>query len=442
MKNKALDTIANEGEGYKVEFKEKVSGLDREMVAFANASGGRIFIGIKDNGDFVGTPISNSLKSKVQDIAHNCDPAIRIVMILHKHESVLEVIIEEGFDKPYRCREGFFLRNGPSSQKLKRNEIIDVLLQKVRFDEVINPKFSYPEDFSTEKFNDFLSKANIHVQSNPEEVLFNIGIAQNENNEFRFTNAAVLFFAKSPQSFFPEAFITCVKYQGKERFSIIDQKDFKGSIIEQIEAAYQFLQQHTVSGIQVNENSARHTRQETYPIIALREAIINAITHRDYVYDGTHIYVHFFSDRIEIENPGGLCHGMKIEQLGTRSIRRNRAIADLLHRSGYIERIGSGFARMQHLLIENQNPPMSVSATNFFNIQFYPRAESEEILNLTKRQQDILGFIKENASATQSQLSAFFQISSDTTQRELRKLITAGFVEKIGNNRSSRYKLL
>ncbi len=76
-----------------------------------------------------------------------------------------------------------------------------------------------------------------------------------------------------------------------------------------------------------------------------------------------------FPDYIEIENPGGLYRGLTLEDLGKRSIRRNRLIADLLHRAGYIERVGSGFSRMEQALAENNNPPLKVSATNFFNIR-------------------------------------------------------------------------
>jgi ATP-dependent DNA helicase RecG len=79
MNRQELKLILEEGEGYRIEFKEKVSDLDREMVAFANASGGRIFLGISDQGTVKGIAINNTLRSRVQDIANNCDPSVKII---------------------------------------------------------------------------------------------------------------------------------------------------------------------------------------------------------------------------------------------------------------------------------------------------------------------------------------------------------------------------
>lgn len=443
--NTDLQSISTEGEGQLVEFKEKTSGLDREIVAFSNASGGRIFLGICDNGKIKGLTISNSLKSQIQDIAHNCDPSIRISIVIHNRESVIEIQVEEGFDKPYRCREGFFIRNGASSQKLRRNEILDVILQKVRFDEALNNRFTYPNDFSNKRLEAYLSICHIKHDDNVsvEDRLFSIGAGQPHKDGFKLTNAGVLFFANNPQQYFPESYITCVRYKGSDRFSIYDKKDFKGSLSEQIEAGLDFLSRHIITGISIDPpNLSRHTRTEDYPLIALREALINAITHRDYVYDGTHIYIHLFSDRIEIENPGGLCHGMSVEKLGQRSVRRNRLIADMLHRAGYIERVGSGFSRIAQALLENKNPPIDVDATNFFLLRFYPRAAEEHLLNLTNRQIKLHQAFIEKHQLTQNDVTRILSVSRDTAIRDLKALINSGQVEKIGTGRATYYKII
>ena len=137
MNAEELKLILEEGEGYRIEFKEALSGIDREMVAFANASGGRLFIGVTDKKTVRGISIDNKLKSQVQDIANQCQPPVKI--LIEGFGSILIIDVREGDDKPYKCSSGFYLRVGPNTQKLNRNEILDFIKSegKIRFDELI-----------------------------------------------------------------------------------------------------------------------------------------------------------------------------------------------------------------------------------------------------------------------------------------------------------------
>ena len=99
MDKKELNFILQEGEGQFVEFKESLGNLDKEMVAFANSSGGRIFIGIDDKCNAKGVEINNKLKSQIQDIARNCDPVVKLNFEIF--ENLLIVNVTEGKDKPY-----------------------------------------------------------------------------------------------------------------------------------------------------------------------------------------------------------------------------------------------------------------------------------------------------------------------------------------------------
>jgi ATP-dependent DNA helicase RecG len=155
MNKQELKLILEEGEGYRIEFKEKVSDLDREMVAFANASGGRILLGISDQGLVKGIAINNSLKSRIQDIANNCDPSIKIYF--EEFENILIVHVREGTDKPYRCTGGFYTRTGPNSQKLNRDQIVSFIQAegKVRYDELVKRDFT-DKDIDQEKLDKFL----------------------------------------------------------------------------------------------------------------------------------------------------------------------------------------------------------------------------------------------------------------------------------------------
>jgi ATP-dependent DNA helicase RecG len=161
MDKKDLDIILQEGEGYKIEFKEGLSNLDKEIVAFANSSGGKILLGVTDEGKIKGVSITNELKSRIQDIANNCRPKIKL--LFESSNNILIINIREGEDKPYECSSGFYKRIGPNSQKMTRDDIIDFFKSegKIRFDELIEPKFSYPKDFDKNGFRRFLQLAEI-----------------------------------------------------------------------------------------------------------------------------------------------------------------------------------------------------------------------------------------------------------------------------------------
>src|SRR3989338_9708227 len=111
MSKKEIDFILQEGEGLKIEFKENLNGIDKEIVAFANTEGGRIFLGIRDDNGIKGIKVNNKLKSEIQDIANNCDPSVKVTF--EEFDKILIINVEEGEDKPYKCKDGFFIRIGP-----------------------------------------------------------------------------------------------------------------------------------------------------------------------------------------------------------------------------------------------------------------------------------------------------------------------------------------
>lgn len=443
--NKALDLVLKEGEGSQVEFKERIAHLDREMVAFANTSGGTIYVGVNDKGEAIGITIDNKLRSQICDIARNCDPSITVELTEYSEKKVLAIKVKSGQDKPYRCKDGFFNRVGPSAQKLTRDEIINVIKNspKFNFDEQLNRQFQYPNDFSKKSLNVFKQLCNITGAYSDEDILLSLNIARNENKNLVLMNTAVLFFAENPQEYFPESYMTCVCYKSYDRFDIIDKKDFSGTLFEQVENALQFLQRHM--SVQMNvaavASSAIAQREDIYdyPIVALREALVNAVVHRDYHYDGSHIYVHLFPDRLEIESPGGLYYGLDMENLGQRSVRRNRLIADLMHRAGYIERVGSGIPRIKESLKKNNNPPMDIVANNYFIIRFQKRLVKPKAAQLSPRQLTLLKLVSSQVMVTKQQLMQHMNVSDDTVLNDLRILLKEDLIERRGRGKATVY---
>ena len=447
-KQKIIDFVLQEGEGYKVEFKESISHIDREMIAFANASGGKIFVGITDDHKVKGIEINERLKSQIQDIARNCDPPIKILLetIPYKDKKLLLVDVLEGDNKPYACSEGFFIRNGPITEKLRRDEIVALFQRegKIRFDKLINPKFNFDNDFDTKKLEDFLSRAKIKTNLSAHEILINLGTAEKQERKLFFNNSGILFFAKDTKKFFESAYITCARFKGNDRSTVVDRADICGNPINQVEEGMKFLKRNVRLGYKFTGKPAREEIPE-YPSEAIREAIINALMHRDYFFTGSNIYFYIYSNRIEIINPGGLFK-LKYEELGKRASRRNELIADLFFRVGFGEKMGSGIARMNRWMLEYglEKPKIKVS-DNFFEITFYGPGEfviehkNYSSYDLNERQIKALQFMEEKGKIALSQYIELTRISRATAKRDLADLLKKELIIREGRKEGGKY---
>ena len=202
MNKREVSLILQEGEGYKIEFKEGFNNLDKEIVAFANSSGGRVFLGVTDDGEIKGIGVTNELKSRIQDIANNCRPKIKIS--IDTLENIFIINVREGDDKPYECSAGFYKRIGSNSQKMTRDEIIDFFKSegKIRFDELIVPEFSFSKDFDENKLLKFLELAGLTKSAKTDTILINLGVAKRQEGKLYLNNAGVLFFARNHRDLF------------------------------------------------------------------------------------------------------------------------------------------------------------------------------------------------------------------------------------------------
>ena len=140
------------------------------------------------------------------------------------------VTVRESDSKPVQCREGFFWRQGASTQKLSRDEIREFFRSEgaLHFDLSVCPKFRYPEDFDREKYDAWVRESGITYSGRVENVLVNIEAAERTGGRLVFRNAGVLFFAKNVRHFFPQAYVTCLLAKGTDKVNILDRKDFAG----------------------------------------------------------------------------------------------------------------------------------------------------------------------------------------------------------------------
>ena len=182
------------------------------------------------------------------------------------------------------------------------------------------------------------------------------------------------FFAKNVRHFFPEAYITCLLGKGADKVHILDRRDFDGGIVADIEDALSFIERNTRTAYRIE--SLRRENIPEYPMKALREAITNAVMHRDWFFEGANVFVEIYANRVEVISPGTLPSGLKMAELGRESIRRNPLIADLLHRIEFIEKAGTGIRRIRDEAREQGCPEPEFKIRGaFFVVVFRPDPE-------------------------------------------------------------------
>ena len=208
-----------------------------------------------------------------------------------------------------------------------------------------------------------------------EAILKNLNCAGMSGGKFCFTNAGALFFRVNDEDVvFRHAGIVCALYKGTDKAYILDAKELNGDIVSNVDDAIVFLKKHLRVSYKI-EGLRRENILEL-PEDALREAVVNAICHRDYFEKGARVMVEIFDDRVDIVSPGGVCKGITRENFGTVSITRNSVIASMFFRIDYIEQMGTGIRRMRNAAREANVAEPEFEFTGFFKVTF-KRNETE-----------------------------------------------------------------
>src|SRR3989344_242256 len=345
MNKKEFEFLISEGEGYNVEFKESFSSdLGREICAFANSNGGKILLGVSDDKQIKGVEITNKLKSQVHDLARNLDP--KLALSLEEFDNVLIINVPEGKNKPYSANGKFYMRQGSNSQQLARDEIREFFQKegRITFDEKLNEKFDLTADFNKDAFSLFLEKSKISSVLGREEILKNLELLEDK----KLKNAGVLLFCNNVTRFFLNAQITCALFLGRDKVNILDKKEFYGDLHSNYNQVMEYIKSKLNTEYLIKTVGPREERLEL-PEEALREALLNAIVHRDY-FSNAEIQVYIFKDRLEIVNPGGLVPGIRLSDLGKKSLSRNKLLFGLLSRMSLVEKAGTGILRIRNAM--------------------------------------------------------------------------------------------
>jgi len=278
-------------------------------------------------------------------------------------------------------------------------------------------------------------------------------VVKKENGEIRPANTAILFFGKDPYEYIPHHEIRIARFKGTTRSEFIDSQEIRGPIYKMLDEVETFFKRNTRMANKIVE--FKRVDIPEYPYEAIREAIINAIAHRDYKRRGAPIMVAIFDDRVEVRNPGGLLPGLNIKKLEGNHQTRNAVICKIFHETLDMEKFGTGIGKMKRLMKEHglSSPQFSeegdVFVVKFFGpgdriLDLVPSIPAERITDLShlkKRQLEALKLIYNKGTAiSRKGYAQRFNTSIRSAQRDLRQLLTEHLITQEGAGRAVKYK--
>jgi ATP-dependent DNA helicase RecG len=450
---KQLNLLICEGENLTTEFKQKYSSqIDEDIVAFANTKGGILLLGISDEGVISGEKLTNELKGRIISLGRNCKPSI--TPNVKQVGKVVVIEVPEGYEKPYSCRTGFYRRLSGSTNKMSRDELRIMFSEneEVPYEEKIVKGFSL-DDISKAKIRMFAKEAGITIgKVSASDFLKSMNIADKETVK----NAGILFFAKNVGKFLPQSRITLLAFKGTGKVNILDRKDVEDDLLTQFKEAILFIKKH----LNVRSEIKGVEREDIYeiPLEAIREAVVNALMHRDYGITGSQVQVEVYDDRLEIINPGGLPRGLAKDEFGKISVRRNELISDMFFRLHKVERIGMGIQRMKDILAGAGLKQPKFEMNGLFRIVFHRQAsfgrgvrrkgsqkkfpEKVPRKGSQKTSQKILGLMASQPKLTISKLAEALGISQRAVKKHLQKLQEHKMLKRKGSDRSGYWQVL
>lgn len=465
------------GESKTLELKEALPQNDsiaKTVIAFSNTSGGKLIIGVNDKREITGIDDVElfAMQDKIASvIADNCAPGIMPEIYGVNIESKLVLVIDvvRGNLKPYFLKsqgkaDGTYIRIGATNRIADFDTIAELERQKrhISFDEEI----CYDVEFSKLDISPLLKKFESLGKPLNNEKLENLKLIKRENNKVYPTNALMIILGR-----FPHCTVKCARFKGTSMDVFIDKKEYSADIFSILENTQSFVLNHINLGAEI-KGLYREDKYEI-PEVALREALVNAVIHRDYVNQGRDIKVGIYDDIVNIVSPGSLPYNITIEDVfNGRSEVRNRVIANIFKELGLIEQWGSGINRIINACKEyGLKTPKIEEKNDFFDVEIirpiptdsdqlksnltdkpsgkesltndYERLRTitNDYERLAKEKQDILLFVLNNKKISRKEATELIGLKNTKTYEILTEMVEENFIAKHGQGRSTFYTL-
>jgi len=396
------------GESYYREFKSALEGpsenkkerdvneikydIAKTLVAFANADGGELFVGIEDNHAITGIPHKQNLIDAMIDSPKDCIlketpiPLKQSSIINFNDKTVLYFSVSKGSDFVHLTSKGECFQR-------KDKESVPTSSESIRFERDEKSSREYDRKFVdiakiTDLDHDLIEQVGNQISKliSPEKLLQYLDLAEFDGTSLKLRKAALLLFAKKSSKWHPRNQVRILKISGIEEktgeaFNVTEVGEANGNLFQLIESSWDLLRPH-LTDTRLSDD-AIFRNQIMYPELACREALVNAITHRDYSNEGRGIEVKIFDDRLEIINPGELLSSITVQDLKSLSgahQSRNTYVARVLRETGFIRELGEGIRRIYNLMQSNDMvEPVIKSENKTYSITlFYKYVYSPE----------------------------------------------------------------
>ena len=354
LSEEELLEIINKGENPYIEFKEeniKANDLAAEIVSFANMEGGTIIIGVSDSGIIKGVTIKDTEEKIMNICRNNCIPNIIPIYqeIFINKDKVSIITIPKGINKPYYTVDNkYYIRVGTTKRIASREELMRLFQASgaVHFD--ISPVYgTTKQDLNINTIRDYFLKYNMfdlyeETDEVVDRILINADILTETINKKECTVGGLLIFGKRVENILAQNGISFAHFIGDSiTEELIDKKQIVGTLPEIVEQALAVIKNNIKTPSTIV--GAVRDEKEVYPSLVLREALVNAVVHRNYSIIGSKIRVLMFSDRIEFHSPGKLPNTVTIDKMKIGvSYSRNPFLVKYMENLRYIDQLGRG----------------------------------------------------------------------------------------------------
>ncbi len=418
-----------------VELKSEVNAdFKKEVIALANSDGGTIYIGIHNNGQVVGVSNPDDVMAQIGNmIRDGVKPDLTAYTSIDAMDEdgvkIIRVTVLRGVKRPYHLTDkglkpsGVFIRHGVSSVPATDEAIRQMLRESdgLAFDKsrCLNQEltFSYTKIYFTDAGLSFT----------PE----NRRTLKLIDADGYYTNAALLLSDQCEHS------IKCAVYEGTGKTKFKARKEFFGSSLKQMDEAYEYV------NLSNNQNSTfdglKRIDHPDYPPEAIREALLNAVIHRDYDYSGS-IIINVYEDRIEFVSLGGLVKGITvIDIMNGVSQPRNPIIADVFYRLELIESYGTGIKKIFENYSESLRKPEIQSAPASFVITLPKLTAHTGVVSKEEQKQEILRLISDKGDLSRKDIESSLSIPKQLALKLLNELLEERKIKKSGMAKAVRY---
>jgi ATP-dependent DNA helicase RecG len=458
-----LEALLADGEGPRLAFARERSRLDdlaETLVAFANGQGGALVLGVQGRarGKPEGLADPQAARELLFEAALACTPPLILPLPQPAQlgEACLLVAhVPAGLSQVYSLHGKYLRREGATNQPLAPDVLRRLLLERgeVSWERAV-PEGATTDELDPARVAAYARRMGPNAEEEPLGLLLRRGcliqLHTSQPPPLAPTNAGLLLFARQVEARFPQAEITLVHYRGRDMADAFEREDVHDTLVEAVRRAERWLMEHMRKGSRMVGLERQDWTQ--FPPGAVREALVNAVAHRDYSVRGEGIRVALFSDRLEVYSPGRLPGHVTVENLMAERFSRNESLVQVLADFGLIERLGYGIDRMLRQMEDAGLPPPGFreTAAGFLVTLVGQAAEERQPDSLDTREWARQG-LNERQIAAMVQLAEqrritnrdlqdrYPEVSPETIRRDLVDLVERGFLLKVGDKRATYY---